>query len=300
MDSWVNHAAASYAGGNGTASSPYKIQTPEQLALLAKQTKNSSLACQYFSLEKSLNISKYLWAGIGCDEGGSFKGNFNGNMNTICGMLGDDETDYHGLFGELANATIENLIIADSFIVGYPTAGILAGFVSSSTIRNCIIQNSTISGGYIETAGGLIGYCNGSTITNCYLTGCTVSGGEDGAYLGGLVGTCSSGVTIANCAVANTLLVYSVAPNSAKFGVVGSGTPTVSSSYFELYIRDCYLTPNIIKTIYGSSADFGNWMYNSNINRGYPIQKNFLTLGSSSTQTSAQVYNYLVSLGFSK
>lgn len=35
-DNWIDYAAESFAGGDGTSGSPYEIATPQQLALLAK------------------------------------------------------------------------------------------------------------------------------------------------------------------------------------------------------------------------------------------------------------------------
>ena len=117
MDTWDNHASTGYAGGRGTYSDPYRIETAGQLAYLAKQSRTTTLTGHY-SLENSVDMSEYLWLGIGSDQH-YFRGGFFGNYNTVSGItmnVKDSIGSYTGFFNYVGGVCeIEDLILNDSF-----------------------------------------------------------------------------------------------------------------------------------------------------------------------------------------
>ncbi len=287
MDTWDNHAASAYAGGAGISSNPYKIQTAQQLALLSKQSKTNSFSGVYFSLEQPVDMSQYLWTGIGFG-GIQFAGNFNGGYNSIFGIK---IYNNNGFFNAVKNATIEKVILKDEIIYWSTDVNGVAGLcgaTNNSTISNCIVDNLDL---YVTNRDdficGLVGYTALSTVTNCIVMNSTLEN--------------------ASCILAQDEEDFpSRINNSSAINVVGKNNDyfslhncsNITSSFGEFYIFGSNKKA-LSKSIYGSNSDFGDWMYSSTLNRGYPVQKSFLTISSSSTQTSAQVYSHLVSKGFS-
>ena len=311
MDTWDNHVASGYAGGNGSSSSPYKIQTASQLALLAKQSRSSSLT-GYYTLEESLDISDHLWLGIGSSST-PFCGTFNGNYNYVYGMKIHCTTLKNiGFFNEIKNANISKAVLSGGFI--YDTydqngIGFLVGKATGSgKIGNCIVENFNITCLNVDCmVGGLVGMAEGSGLT---IEACIVRDSElnndDGyedeySYVGGLIGE-STNISIRNCAVLNVKFAFhssTFTPNNIVITNLNNNSQIYSCYAKATYISRSPLSIISIKRVYGSSSDFGEWIFNSNLNRGYPVQKSFLTLAGSSSQTSVQVYNYLLGLGFS-
>ena len=92
--------ATSFAGGSGTSSDPYLIETPQQLAYLSYLVNNSSTNSQYASLyykqTANLDMSAYWWDAIGTSTY-PFKGYYDGGDYTISNLLVDDNSNYEGL-----------------------------------------------------------------------------------------------------------------------------------------------------------------------------------------------------------
>ena len=121
----------------------------------------------------------------------SFTGILDGNHKTISHLwIFRKGTPNNGLFGNLANSTVQNLNIADSNIVGGSNTGSLAGGASASNISHVNLTNNMIRTYLAYNGGGLLGNSSdGSVISNIVNTGGVVHGSGD--IIGGLVGSFS-------------------------------------------------------------------------------------------------------------
>lgn len=125
---WTDYAAGSFASGKGTKEDPYIINSPEQLAKLAKDI-NSGIADQeythnkeYFLLGNDIDLSAHRWIPIGSGTSTSsfhsFTGYFDGGNKTISGLYVDESSEKFsaGLFGHVSGIEIKNVIIKDGYV----------------------------------------------------------------------------------------------------------------------------------------------------------------------------------------
>jgi hypothetical protein len=192
-----------FLSGEGTADSPYLIDTAEGLNLVAL------FPCEWdkhFKVMADIDMSGFdgregrpAFNIIAPDthtaksgfQGTAFTGVFDGNGHTISHLTITGK-DYLGLFGYLASgADVKNLGVVDLNIAGSGSyIGGLVGFNHDGTVTQCY-STGAVSGTY--DVGGLMGWNYWGTVTQCYSTG-TASGRSN---IGGLVGY-SNGV-INNC-----------------------------------------------------------------------------------------------------
>ena len=242
---WSGKLAREFAGGDGTASNPYQIETPEQLAWLT-QHGDSTTAGKYYKLTADLilnDITKDNWKETAHqwftdDSGTTFKGIFDGDGHIVSGMyvnLTEKPNDgkgywnaYTGLFPVLGEGSaVKNVGIVGAdinFMVpagDASVAGLITGRVNADgvTITNCFADDTnTVKARNI--AGGLVGNVGGSlTVTNSYsqakLSGTTV----------GMIGDIwapEKSITVKNC--------YAVGYRIARDDGYG-GTYTIENCY---------------------------------------------------------------------
>jgi hypothetical protein len=210
--------AQDFAGGDGSISSPYLIETADQLNNVRKYP-GSAETLKYFQLQNDIDLS--TWEGmdpakgwtpipLGNSVGGgteNFYGNFDGNGKKITGLwIEDAGRSYFGFFRTLAdNSVVKDLgLVLDETkgIKGSAAIGGLVGNVNVKvTIDNCYVTGNVTGTG--ARIGGLIGVHNGDlTISNSYHIG-NVTGGND--FVGGLIGGPSNWtqsnipLTLTNC-----------------------------------------------------------------------------------------------------
>ena len=120
-----------------------------------------------------------------------FRGIFDGNSYTITnrGLLG---TNYSGsLFGYTDGATLRNIKFEAPYVKGQ---GALAAEANNSVILGCEINNGQIDATG-ECTGALVGKATGTTtLTNCYVTKTTVTGNGRN-QIGGLVGSTEGSIS---------------------------------------------------------------------------------------------------------
>ena len=205
--------------GSGTEEDPYFIYTPNDIDLMGL------FSCEwnkYFKLMADIDLSVFSTNNlnlIGCFTG-VFDGNGHSISNFTCQYLQDDSI---GLFRHVEdpNTEIKDLSLIDPNVQGGDDVGALVGRLQDGKITGCGIKGGSVSGqlyvgglaGYnsygtisnsyatgdvtgYSRIGGLEGRNFYGTISNCYATG-SVLGTDD--YIGGLVGSSSSGGTISNC-----------------------------------------------------------------------------------------------------
>ena len=238
-NTWLGHAADSFAGGSGSQSSPYLIETAEQLALLSYNVYNGVGAQDeyvyvdtYFKQIADIDLSTYPWVPIGVyyNLDGvltdfNFAGNFDGGGYTISGIkmleLFGEPYNRRGLFGRVngencsIGAEIKNIVLTDSTITGGDYVGALIGYAGLNvSISNCTVDVTvTGSGNYV---GGIAGSYDGNVIQGCSADGEITGVG----YVGGIVG--NSTADISNCSVDATI----TGTGNCIGGIVGGGEGT--------------------------------------------------------------------------
>ncbi len=183
--------------GNGTETSPYQVESLDNLQWIS-QTSTSWSA--WFEQTADIDASATsMWnSGAGwCPIGASspyFTGHYDGQGFTIDGLYINRPGNLNqAMFGKTVGATIINLGVENIESHGSNHCSGLVGYSQQSTITNChatgIIYGSYIAGGLI----GMVYYSN--NITDCYSTA-TVQGSTS---IGGLIGYCESENTISGC-----------------------------------------------------------------------------------------------------
>ena len=172
-----------YAGGDGSESNPYLIKTADQLYKLVMNNNNtaaSESANKYYRLENDIylnDVSAENWyeaSGLNewvtlSDHIGQFRGHFDGNGYVVHGIYYKDTTsEYAALFPKLgpyddvANVTVKNVGVEDSYIQG-KYAGAITAVVDGSRDGNhnveiscCYADESVYLNG--TTANGFVAY----------------------------------------------------------------------------------------------------------------------------------------------
>lgn len=253
----ISMALAQFSGGDGSLGNPYKVSTPDDLALLDKY-KGQNL---YFIQTKDIDLTGYLdtcavtggsgWIPIG-KNGSPFKGNYDGAGFTISGLWIDrPDMEFVGLFGFAYEDTISNLTIKTSEskgVTGGTVVGALCGNVSG-VITHCYVSGSVkgreqvgaVAGATwgvidhtsatatviatVKCGGGISGtFVNSGRIQFCH-SNCSVSGGDQ---LGGLVGSSAGGVS---GMVTNSFSEGSVSGTIRLGGIVGLNSMKIYNCY---------------------------------------------------------------------
>lgn len=172
---------------NNPSAASYTIENAAQLAGLAKLVNKKYFFDKYVDfngktirLAADIDLSEHGWEGLGgVTANYDFKGTFDGGNHTITGIYCNDENaDEQGLFGCLSSATVKNVKIDDSIIVGRYNVGGLAGNADYSTVQNILVDRSVILGSF--SIGGVVG-SEAKVISNCvnyaYVSGyCNIGG----------------------------------------------------------------------------------------------------------------------------
>lgn len=166
-----------------------KISTAAELAGFAVLVNSGADFSGYtVSLAKNIDLSAHYWVPIG-----TFSGTFDGNGHTITGL---NVYNGGGLFGQILSGTVTGLnlssahITIDTGFTGGISAGVLASMIILSTVENCSVSGTVISGTEHQNyAGGFAGLITASSIDGCSAD-CSVSCTSDAltAWLGGFSG----------------------------------------------------------------------------------------------------------------
>lgn len=206
----------------------YEISNAAELAWVAQQVNaGTTFAGKTVKLVNDINLGYKAWTPIGglvTFPGISFHGTFDGNGKTISNLYASDNTVNHasaGLFGGLQDATVKDLTVKNAIISSTHLAGVICGYVESSTISNCKVSNvkvtSTVellsSGNYDngDKVGGIVGHlCYkgtdkiGSSITSCTVENAKIQGYRD---LGGFAGYVNSECSVTGNKLEGTVII---------------------------------------------------------------------------------------------
>ncbi len=239
-------APAAAAGGAGTASNPYIIQTPAELQSIANDLS------AYYVLGNDINMDGISFTPIG-STAAPFFGSLDGQGYTISNLnINLPSTQYVGLFSVItAGATIKNLIFADCTIRGVANTGTLyggcigiSGVSTPFDIDNIDVQRCTVTS-LNNIAGGIAGVHASAavgTLSNCNVVSCAVS--STSSYnVGGIVGQSANlqgtNVTVRDCLV-DDCHIWS--RSNAAGGIAGSLANSQAQGYaIRNTVRDCVI-----------------------------------------------------------
>jgi hypothetical protein len=196
-------AHPSFSGGDGSASTPYLIVAPADLAALASLVNdpatNAEFADRHYRLASDIDLSGYAnWTPVGVgliraggrDDRLTFRGVFDGNGGKIVNLKitgagrAEDSFQGQGLFGVVEGGTVKNLGL-DGVSIGVKAGrigGVVGAAIAGSVIENCYMIGNVGGAGSV---GGIAGHIDdNSVITNCHVIG-DVSGAE---RVGGVAG----------------------------------------------------------------------------------------------------------------
>ncbi len=204
----VQSHAAVYSGGDGSAASPYRIHTVDDLVALSTASGDWS---RHFILTADLDLAgqTFYQAVIAPDtnvgsryfQGTAFTGTFDGNHHTIDHLTILGQT-YIGLFGKISNGAVADLTITNAEIYGTSAFGVLAGQNYDGTITNSSATGLMDGEDAAYDIGGLVGI-NDGTMSGCRAS-CTITGLSLCYRMGGLVGYNDNG-TIENCTASGSV-----------------------------------------------------------------------------------------------
>ena len=207
---WDGTAAESFAGGAGTKSDPWQIETAAQLKLASDKV-NAKNGAKYFILMNDIDYENQQWVPMGhCNSGNSapwFSGEFNGNNHVVRNLKIDYSYDDY--------ATVSGLPV-------YTYCGFF-GLVIDAKITNLGIENLQIT---VKNPGGTT---NGIS-----------SGNYRAAYIGGFAGALRGSTTVSGCYIKNSSVRQIERWNGETNGIggfVGFVQPTAGS----FNVSDCYV-----------------------------------------------------------
>ena len=250
----VAHPVTAFAGGRGTAESPYLVSDTTQLNSVRKypdahfrMTKDIEFSDADFAEGGAFYNNDAGWQPIG-DESAPFTGTFDGDGHIIKGLRlnsSAEGTSYHGLFGYAKKATLKNIGMVDSDIYvaatgeNYPCVGGVVGYTVSGTVTNCYHAGSiTVSSTDYAFVGGIVGqaYANPpyTTIEGCYNIGTiSVTRADDMGCVGGIAGKAAR---ISRCYNAGSISMNSTNDFYTYVGgIVGEGS----------VVENCYNTGEV-------------------------------------------------------
>ncbi len=160
FSTWDGASAAPWTKGSGAASSPYIIETAEQLAYLAQQVNaGTTYSGKYFKMAADIDLNGKQWTPIG-DASHAFSGYFDGGHHIVYN-LAISTADVHnvGLFGNITDGGLKNIAVENCKIAYYDKDGY----------------------GYTVLIGAVAAYIKNSDVLECcYATGTTNVYNEDG------------------------------------------------------------------------------------------------------------------------
>lgn len=171
-----------------------------------------------FTMTRSIDLTGDAnWEPIGAHN--AFKGNFNGNNNTISGFNVCENGNIAimgGVFGCAANGKISNLVV-EGKVNGKQFVGGVCGASFCEKFENCVSKcNITLTDKY---AGGIIGVDKGYS----KFIGCINQGNITVAqYAGGILADCNVGSTLENCE--NSGVVTASTASGLIGGMCGNAT----------------------------------------------------------------------------
>jgi hypothetical protein len=252
---WADYVAASFSGGKGTPDDPYRIATPGQLALMARNVNAGIGGKAHYLLIDSIDLGgddlAREWTPIGTLEGRPFTGFFDGGGYVVSGMrIFERDMQCAGLFGFVSRpGEIRNVGVTDVRIdIEMPWSwqksnvgtGGLVGFFAGDRIDRSYVTGRVKGSGHV---GGLVGiFWKGGVISNTYAAAeviCTPT--NRSADAGGLVGFACEVMGIAGSFAAGSVTVSSQV--GTMYRAIAGGL--VGNVLYRCEIADSYATADV-------------------------------------------------------
>ena len=212
-----------YAGGEGTAESPWLIA--DAAALRSVRGDLVSNETKYFKLVQDVDVSGEEWVPLNAEGNFDKFIDFDGNGKTITGITITEPTAYASfagvLYGTLKDVTFDGADIN----AGNNKAGVVAGYLGTNknlapcSLTGVTVKNSTITGA--AYLGGVIGQVAVvSTVSDCHIYNSTVTTSVNN--VGGFVGVPDcAGAKFEDCSAEGVTVVTTAAVQYAG-GFVGN------------------------------------------------------------------------------
>ncbi|MBO6027152.1 MAG: InlB B-repeat-containing protein [Bacteroidales bacterium] len=241
--------------GSGTSENdPYLIIYASQLVKLADSVNSGTkdYSGKYLKLGNDIDMDGIAFDGIG-NYTNSFQGTFDGAGKTLSHVTVNRSTENCvGVFGEVYDGTVKNLILDGASVTGYIRVGVLVGNTLSindtTTIENCLVLNSSISGHENKYVGVISGNHGGSDVTYCanHYRGCTFLGTANATNVG--VGDSNTGTNHGAHDIAGARSIHTL---TIPERVTATSTDTVTYNHVLYYASNVSvtLTPEMYYTI---------------------------------------------------
>ena len=258
--------------GTGDVDSPYVIEYPSQLDLLATNVNGGNeYKDTYFVLANDITYSHTTaWDDATSEEnnytaiGGynkSFCGTFDGQGHSVSGIRisksGYNDSDGNqGIFGLTGDgAVIRGITLADARITGCDGTGGIVGYMySGGTVIDChVAANVTIRAysDFTNGFGGIVGLNYNGTVSNCTSAATPIKGYKS-TCLGGIVGG-NGGTLSHNLAIGAVVCTGEDNTHGAICGYKNSGTFT-NNYYYGCKVA----SDDVTATGVGCGIDDGN------------------------------------------
>ncbi len=223
----------------GTIDDPFLIQTEADLTSLSRLVNMGfDFSGQYFKQIANITLTGQ-WTPIG-DYMHPFRATYNGdgykiqNLTIGSARVPDNTLTLVGLFGNLENASIENVNLENVSIYSKnvnTTVGGIAAKSDKSYLRYCSNGNGIINTlGSSARIGGIVGIADNTTYIEESYNSCSLVGGE---YVGGIAEYIANSTFIKNC--------Y----NSADIRKFSKGAGGIVNEVYKAFINDCYNIGNV-------------------------------------------------------
>ena len=219
-----------------TENDAYVISTTEDLNLLSERVKaGNNYTNKYFKLGANITYNKNTTNNFTPIGNGTyaFKGIFDGQGHIISGLnISLGSTDFVGLFGKAINATIKNLIVDNSTINGQFSVGAILG-EGDSNVANCRVTNTVAVSGNTHVGGIIGGF---ATVHGC-VSAAAVTGNTK---VGGIAGN-GEWCSIANCLYTGNSINCPDTYKGAIAGSVEGQHTSITANYYtaDLACKGC-------------------------------------------------------------
>lgn len=201
---WLDYAADSFEGGNGTEENPFLIKTAEQLARISYLYRLGGGADTCFKLVEDIELSAFDWFPIGAGfalEGSiadaqltrySFYGNIDGDGHTIKGLrINRPQANEMAFICSSEENYIRNINFTDVDFNVHNNCGVIASMLRfGGNIENCNVSGKVLG----SNAGGIAR----RVMPTSSIVGCSVTIESKGSTYLGAIANLNSG-TIKKC-----------------------------------------------------------------------------------------------------
>jgi putative cell wall-binding protein len=180
----------------------------------------------------------------------TFKGIFDGGYHTVKNLTAVVAGNaYVGLFGYIASATVQNLVVQGDYTTTVRYAsGVVGGTSGSSTIQNVGNEVDVSTDNITAYAGGVLAYYTGNPtiVSGCYNTGTITTTFVPSSYWATIAGGVVGAATSTGAIVTNCYNLGEVGGNGLVGGIVG-GSSSLTSVTLRFTITNCYNAAPIVQ-----------------------------------------------------